>query len=185
MSLLPLYVHAYVILQRKLIGVYLFTGYTAGSRYIHTGGGSNYICLHSQPEWGRYQDGFQSSSYIYGTEYEIRANNPFSKSTQALHDNDAPCAACYTPKSATIMIPARTTCPDGWDKEYGGYVMAENIGHKGRTTYVCVDGDPEVRAGGSANDNEALFYNTEAACGSLPCPPFVQGRELTCVICSK
>ena len=63
--------------------------------------------------------------------------------------------------------------------------MSEADDHKGRTTYVCVDGDPEVRAGGVANDNGALFYNTEAACGSLPCPPFVQGREITCVVCSK
>ena len=164
----------------------MFTGYTAGSHYNHPGGGSNYICLHGQPEWGRYQDGFQSEGYIYGTEYQIYTNNPFSKSRQALHNNDAPCAACYTPKSATIMIPARTTCPDGWGKEYGGYVMAEARHHKGRTTYVCVDGDPEVRPGGGANVDGALLYNTEAWCGySLPCPPFVNGRELTCVVCSK
>ena len=83
------------------------------------------------------------------------------------------------------MIPARTTCPEGWDKEYGGYVMAEAHNHKGRTTYVCVDGDPEVRAGGGANHDGALFYNAEAACGALPCPPYVHGRELTCVVCSK
>ena len=63
--------------------------------------------------------------------------------------------------------------------------MAEKYENKGRTTYVCLDGDPEVRAGGGADMNGALFYNTEAACGSLPCPPFVQGREITCVVCSK
>ena len=163
----------------------MFTGYTASSHYFHSGGGSNYICLHSQPEWGRYTDGFQSYGYIHGTEYQIYTNNPFSKSTQALAENDAPCAACYITKSATIMIPARKTCPEGWSKEYGGYVMAEKHEHKGRTTYVCVDGDPDVRAGGGADRHGALFYNTEATCGSLPCPPFVQGRELTCVVCSK
>ena len=163
----------------------MFTGYTAGAHHNHPGGGSNYICLHSQPEWGRYTDGIQSGSYIFGTEYQIYTNNPFSKSRQALYDNDAPCAACYTNKSATIMIPARTTCPDGWGKEYGGYVMAEKYVQKGTTTYVCVDGDPEVRAGGGANHDGALFYNTEAACGALPCPPYVHGRELACVVCSK
>ena len=163
----------------------MFTGYTAGVHYTHSGGGSNYICLHSQPEWGRYTDGFQSGSYIYGTEYQIFPNNPFPKSLIALHDNDAPCAACYTPKTATIMIPARTTCPDGWSKEYGGYLMGGFNIHKSRATYVCVDGDPDVRAGGSANIDGSLFYNTEAACGALPCPPYVDGRELTCVVCSK
>ena len=110
--------------------------------------------------------------------------NPFSKSRQALSYNDAPCAACYTPKSATIMIPARKTCPRGWRKEYGGYVMAGAFFHQRRNTYVCVDGDPEAREEGGANAG-ALFFNTEAACGALPCPPFVSGREITCVVCSK
>ena len=55
----------------------MFTGYTAGSHYTHTGGGSNYICLHSQPEWGRYTDGFHNYGNIYGTEYQIYTNNPF------------------------------------------------------------------------------------------------------------
>ena len=163
----------------------MFTGFTAGSHYGHPGGGSNYICLKSKPEWGKYKDGFQSNGYIYGTEYTIYANNPFSKSLKSLHHHDAPCAACYTPKSATIMIPAGNTCPNGWDKEYGGYVMAEGYAHKGRTTYVCVDEDPEVRAGSGQNKAGALLFNTEAQCGSLPCPPYVAGRELTCVVCSK
>ena len=63
--------------------------------------------------------------------------------------------------------------------------MAEAYVHKGRTTYVCVDKDPEARVGSIHDRNGALFYNTEAECGSLPCPPFVRGRELTCVVCSK
>ena len=130
-------------------------------------------------------DGFQSYGFIYGTEYEIYPNNPFSKSREDLHNHDAPCAACYTYRSATIMIPSRQTCPNGWDKEYGGYIMAAAYHHKGKATYVCVDKDPEVRVGSIPDLNGAAFYNTEAECGSLPCPPFVQGRELTCVVCSK
>ena len=164
----------------------MFTGFTAGSHYSHPGGGSNYICLKSKPEWGKYKDGHQSGSYVYGTEYEISANtNPFSKSAKSLNNHDAPCAACYTHKIATIMIPAGTTCPNGWDKEYGGYIMAGAHTHKGRSTYVCVDKDPEVKAGTAQNKDGALFYITEATCGSLPCPPYVSGRELTCVVCSK
>ena len=181
----PASVHEYLIFQKSLIGVYYFTGYTASSYYSHSGGGSNYICLHRQPEWGRYTNGFQSYGNMHGTEYQIYTNNPFSKSRQALENQKAPCAACYTLKSATIMIPARTTCPDGWSKEYGGYIMAEAYMHKGRTTFVCVDGDLEVREGGGTNTNGALFFNTEVHCLSLPCPPYVSGRELTCVVCSK
>ncbi|XP_078681676.1 uncharacterized protein LOC144916423 [Branchiostoma floridae x Branchiostoma belcheri] len=51
--------------------------------------------------------------------------------------------------------------------------------------YVCVDGQPETVPGGDANQNGALFYLVEARCGSLPCPEYVEGRELTCVVCTK
>ncbi len=30
-----------------------------------------------------------------------------------------------------------------------------------------------------------LFYNVEAVCGSLPCPNYVNGWEITCVVCTK
>ena len=58
--------------------------------------------------------------------------------------------------------------------------MAERYTLKGRTTYVCVDNAPEVIEGG-AEDKDGV----EAACGSLPCPSYVQGWEITCVVCTK
>ena len=83
-----------------------------------------------------------------------------------------------------LMIPARLTCPDGWTKEYSGYLMAQHRTQT-RTTYVCVDNDPEVIEGGAANQNGVLFYNVEAVCGSLPCPNYVDGWEVTRVVCTK
>ena len=50
--------------------------------------------------------------------------------------------------------------------------------------FVCLDDDPETIQGGAADKNGALFYLTEARCGSLPCPNYIDGRELTCVVCS-
>ena len=166
----------------------IIAGVVGGSHYTHTGGGSNYLCLHRDPEWGpKTTSGFQSYGHLYGAEYEIYSNDPFSKANaQSLPDNDVPCAVCLVSGRPTkLMIPARLTCPDGWTKEYSGYLMAEAYTHKGRTTYVCMDNAPEVMDGGGSNQNGVLFYNTEAACGSLPCPKYGDGWEVTCVVCSK
>ncbi|KAI0233436.1 hypothetical protein LSAT2_016308, partial [Lamellibrachia satsuma] len=163
-------------------------GVVAGSHYTHSGGGSNYLCMPRDPDWGsKTTAGFQSGGHLYGAEYEIHSNDPFSKANaQSLHDHDVPCAACLVASRPTkLMIPAKLTCPDGWTKEYSGYLMAEYYTHKGRTTYVCMDNAPEVIQGGSLNKNGALFYVTEATCGgSLPCPNYVEGWEITCVVCT-
>jgi len=83
------------------------------------------------------------------------------------------------------MIPAKVTCPNGWQKEYSGYLVAENGEHKSSKAFVCMNYAPEVIAGGAANLNGALFYNVEAKCGSLPCPSYRDGWDITCVVCSK
>ena len=131
--------------------------------------------------------GFQSSGYLYGAEYETRSNDPFSKpNAQSLDDNDVPCAVCHVDsRPSKLMIPAKLSCPPKWTKEYSGYLMAEAHSHPGRTTYVCVDNAPEVTQKGAPDKDGVLFYNTEAACGSLPCPNYVDGWEITCVVCSK
>ena len=117
----------------------------------------------------------------------MESNDPFSKeNAQSLHDNDIPCAVCHvTSRPTKLMIPARLTCPDGWTKEYAGYLMAAWYKHAGRTTYTCVDNAPEVVDGGGSNQDGALFYNSEAVCGSLPCPKYGDGWEITCVVCTK
>ena len=48
-----------------------------------------------------------------------------------------------------------------------------------------MDVSPESIAGGHANHDGALFYYTEARCGSLPCPPYEEEKELTCAVCTK
>ena len=164
-------------------------GVAAGSHYTHKGGGSNHLCMPRDPEWGpKTTDGFQSGGHLYGAEYEALSNDPFSKANAAsLHNNDVPCAVCHVNGRPTkLMIPAKRTCPDGWTKEYWGYLMAEHYDHAGRTTYVCMDNAPEVIEGGGLGKNGVLFYNSEATCGGpLPCPNYVEGWELTCVVCTQ
>ena len=86
--------------------------------------------------------------------------------------------------SNAIFI-ARKTCYKGWKLEYNGYLMAGYHGHKAGTMYNCVDSHLDTLHGGHTNKNGKLFYQVEAQCGSLKCPPYVQGRELVCAVCSK
>ena len=53
------------------------------------------------------------------------------------------------------------------------------------STHECVDHAPESVAGGSTDESAGAIYNVEGACDSLPCPNYISGWELTCVVCSK
>ena len=165
--------------------MFLFSrpGFVGGSYYGHTGGEGEYICLPNNPKYDKYKDGFQSDSYVYGTEYQVSSYNPFQNS---LHDHDVPCAVCYVQSRATqLMIPARNDCPSGWTVEYHGYLMADQSAHKHSTNFICIDGEAEFVHGSHSNQNGALLYLVEGFCGSLPCLPYVAGRELTCAVCTK
>ncbi|XP_070543391.1 short-chain collagen C4-like [Ptychodera flava] len=164
----------------------VFEGLAAGSHYSHKGGSSNYECLPLDPEWGTYNDAWNSKSYIYGVEYEVSSFDPFShENAEALHDHDVPCALCRVPtRGVKLMIPGKTQCPEKWTKEYGGYLVSGHYAHNAQFIFECVDESPEARLGTHASQDGALMYVVEAACGSLPCGPYVDGREMTCVVCT-
>ena len=83
------------------------------------------------------------------------------------------------------MIPAKTSCPATWTREYYGYLIAKHKKHK-RSMYECVDKDMESIPGSIRNTNGALFFHTEAGCAvGIPCPLYDNTKELTCVVCSK
>ena len=152
-----------------------------GEHYTHQGGGVNYLCLPHNPKYDRYNDGHQSAGYMYGTEYET--NHIFKNN---IADHEAPCVVCYVKSRASLlMMPARNVCPSGWTKEYHGYLMTEYYAHKKQRDFICVDEDAEYVPGSGANKNGALLYPVEGRCGALPCLPYVDGRELTCAVCTK
>ena len=62
--------------------------------------------------------------------------------------------------------------------------MAEHYSHP-RSTYECVDQNPESVPGGAGNQNEASFYHVQVTCGGIACPPYTAGRELACAVCTK
>ncbi|CAB3985227.1 Hypothetical predicted protein [Paramuricea clavata] len=160
----------------------LYAGVMGGSYYSY-GGGSNYLCMPLDPTYDKTVNGNQGYSYVYGIEYEMGAHaSLFPKN---LHDHDAVCAVCFAEsRGSQVMIPARNVCPEGWTREYTGYLMSTHISYK-RSEFICVDGAPEARQGTRANLNGGLLYVVEGRCGSLPCLPYKQGAELTCAVCTK
>jgi len=49
----------------------LFTGHAAGGHFNGAGSGSNFLCLHEDPQWKTYIDGDQVNGLIVGVEYEL------------------------------------------------------------------------------------------------------------------
>ncbi|CAC5405234.1 unnamed protein product [Mytilus coruscus] len=153
--------------------------YTAGQYYnAPLGGPANTLCLPDNPE-------IPTSSYtyhaidLYGTEYET---NFFRNNSQ---DEDMPCALCRNNgSSSSVMIPGRRTCYAGWNMEYTGILAAGSHGHSA-SNFICVDKDPEYIRSGKASDNGHLMYVVNVKCGSLPCPPYEENRQVYCVVCSK
>ena len=162
----------------------VYAGRAAGSHYTHSGGGSNYQCVTEEPENFDFGPGTVDHALLYGAEYEFTGNIP--SASLPLHDQDVPCAVCYVaPRETVLMIPGRYTCPPEWTREYYGYLMAERYSHQGRSTFECVDVAPETITGGHADHDGALFHHVEPRCGSLPCPPYDQQKEMTCAVCSR
>lgn len=166
----------------------VYEGVMAGSHYSHAGGAADYLCLSKAPIFDRPQPGHQYGGYLYGTEYET-GGSPLLPNLQNL---EAPCAVCLAPsKAITLMVPGRNQCPEGsegktWRLEYNGYIMSQHHTHP-RTLHVCVDSQAEGIVRTHGDHNGALLYHVETSCtsgGGLPCPPYADGFEVTCAVCS-
>ncbi|XP_019637587.1 PREDICTED: uncharacterized protein LOC109479948 [Branchiostoma belcheri] len=169
----------------------LYSGIMGGGHYSHHGGGGNYQCLPlDDVVWNKPQAGYQHHSYMYGAEYQTGPgffsadNMPDGITNPANYD--VPCSVCHVPgRFSNVMIPARMSCPQGWSKEYSGYLMSSYYSHNSNKDFICVDEAPNLVPGSAADQNGALLYLVEAQCGSLPNGPYVNGYELTCVVCTK
>ncbi|XP_045157209.1 short-chain collagen C4-like [Mercenaria mercenaria] len=163
----------------------VYHGYTAGKHWNTPGSGTDNLCLPHDPTWGNYVDGNYNRwrSHIFGAEIDIVEPNHIFP--YAVNEEDMPCAVCKSPRSISLMIPARKECYPGWTMEYWGYLMAGHDNRAGAYDHMCMDTRPEFVPHGGTNDDQHILYLVEAQCGSLPCPPYVQGRELACVVCSK
>ena len=160
----------------------VYSGRAGGADHRSKGGGTNPQCLPLDPNYLKYQTGKQSYSLIYGSQYAFTdAIVPNS------HNTDVPCAVCYVPTRTTLyMMPAKYTCPSGWTTEYYGYLMAERDHpvHY-RSQYTCIDNTLKPVTGTIHGHLGLYFHLVEGRCGSLPCPPYEETKELTCAVCTK
>ena len=150
-------------------------GVVGGKYYTNKGSGTNRLCLTKTPQFDDAVSVSGSYGFIYGTEYEDIPGH---------HDHNVPCSVCLVQQSTTIMVPGTLSCPPGWVTQYKGHLFSAYYNHFA-TEYVCIDGAPENDESGAANTDGHLIYHVIAQCGALPCPPYVQGKVVTCVVCSK
>ena len=162
---------------------HVYEGRMAGSSWDEAGGSSNYDCLHMQPQFLATTPGVQSEGrgYLYATEYQPR-DSPPSLGHKQLHD--APCAVCYSSgRTATITIPGRTSCPSSWTREYYGYWMAARHADNARAP-VCVAVNAQSVPNSQTDYHASELFFLETRCPGL-CPPYSDGAEVTCVVCTK
>ncbi|KAK3589693.1 hypothetical protein CHS0354_015202 [Potamilus streckersoni] len=161
------------------------SGIAGGSYYDHPGAAVNTLCLPHEPIRGTLTDGLENYAFVYGAEYHDQIL--FKRTNvKALSSYNVPCAFCRsTLRTSTFMLPARNRCFGEWHMEYHGYLMTGHHTHKASPDYIYVDNAPEADSSGFQTEYYVLLNRVEAICGSLPCPPYMHGRELICAICSK
>lgn len=165
------------------------TYYPSGRDGSGKGSGGDFLCLPSIPIWDYYSDNDDNNIKITGIEYDF---NPFHDSaTQVpffgtyLGRSEAPCAMCHVSRGQSIMVPGRKECYDGWTKEYSGYLVSGYPGYADSSEYICLDRRPEVVPHSGKAETENQLFFVEGHCGgTLACPPYIEGRELACVVCS-
>jgi hypothetical protein len=185
----------------------MYAGAAAGAHFRDSGGGTDYVCLHSAPmytDWDPRQNP-TGSARLYYAEYAFGTAAQLSNLWK-LNEKHVPCAVCQSRGAiATYMQPGSIICAAGWAKEYDGFVMsspahssaansAAGVNGGYRTEYVCVDRDaePPIEEPGSdgylgdVNRQRALFMPVEALAdiAGNHLPGTVIGRELTCAVCA-
>ena len=157
----------------------IYSGVVAGSHNSHRGAAVDPLCLHPNPQYLSYQNGYQGHVYIYGAEYQTDGKSPINNA----NDRNVPCALCTVYGHTTkITIPSRYECPSGWRREYYGYLMAGHYGNSAATQFTCIDKGLEQIPGSGADTSGYLFYTAETQCDQhIPC----SDKELTCVVCTK
>ncbi|CAG2245119.1 CES2 [Mytilus edulis] len=146
----------------------VYTGQAGGNYYGNKGGGSNYLCLPSDPENGNaYSYG---NDGLYGAEYYINSGTKPSGLAGSLFQKEVPCAVCRRKeKVSVLMIAGRKSCYKGWQSEYSGFLMSEYKTHHNKD-FICIDEDAVPFDDRKSSENSASFYPVRAKCGPPTMP---------------
>lgn len=155
----------------------VYSGFAGGSYFGYSGSAAEFVCLPRDPDL---TTKFSSNiAFMYGSEYD---------STEFGYHigDDLPCCVCRSSvQSSVMMIPGKSSCYGGWSMQYKGDLVAGYYGNPAASQYICMDEHPETLTGGQRDVNGKMFYPVKAVCGSLACPPYQNGRYLSCVVCTK
>ena len=153
----------------------IYKGVAVGGSSDHKTSPSNLMCL--PPNWMRYSNNQGGNTPAYAVEY--RVGGPINHADF----RNMPCALCEaTGRGDKIMIPSHYVCPDGWHKEYNGYIMAGHHGHPGGGMYNCIDENLEQVKSSGSSENVHLLYLVYA---TGPHVPHDGSYALSCVVCTK
>ena len=151
----------------------IYKGVAIGGGHDFKGSPSNMLCSrYDVMRYPKYQTG---GTRAYGVEYRVNRNHNHAEC------RNMPCILCEaTGRSDKIMIPSHFLCPDGWHKEYNGYIMAGSNGQEGSSMYYCIDKAMEqIESSGSCDNMHHLYmvHSYEIDNSSV--------YELPCVVCTK
>ena len=155
-----------------MTGTELIYSGRAGEGPNNHGGGANILCMPEDPEY--------TLPFLYSYQGYSRINI-VTYSTANMDLQNSPCAVCHvTTRETVLMIPAKTSCPSSWTREYEGYLMT---GRSYTRKFVCVD--QEISPTYPLVNNPSLIHIENDCAEGLPCPPYTSEKELNCVVCTK
>ena len=152
----------------------IYQGVALGGHYSNKGSASNMMCSpRNAIFYPKRQNG--GSVTAYGVEYRVSGFHNHANC------RDMPCALCEaTGRGDKIMIPSQNLCPNGWHKEYNGYIMAGADGHEGGSMYYCIDEVMEqIQSSGSCDGAHYLYTVHSYVLNNSG------ASELPCVVCTK
>ena len=148
----------------------IYKGTAVGGYTGHAGTPSNMLCLPPDPMG--YSNNQRGSEPAYVVEYQT------SGPIDHVDNGNMPCSLCEaTGRGDKMMIPSHYVCPDGWHKEYNGYIMAGHHGQKGSSMFYCIDENLEQIKGTGSDDSSYDLYTVYVAYKNVD--------ALSCVVCTK
>ena len=120
----------------------LYEGLIGGAGYSNSGGPSNLMCLHGQPQNPSAQTPGTGPdrSNVYGVEYQTEAGyQPPGGAGLSSADGDAACAVCHAETISEVYVQwgRAESCSNGHVTMYSGWMMGEYSGHTGRNEMIC------------------------------------------------
>lgn len=169
------------------------SGVATASEIQSNGGSSDFVCSKVDVEEVKPEDYFENYktnrkndvSYLHLTPIWY---NGIMDRYKSMRGKNLACSHCRSiSRTALVTKMATSVCPDGWVKEYDGYLMAASKDAKGE--FVCVDKDMrepngQVTFGESKDGSTQELKEVTVLCGSLPCEIYVEMKPIECVVCT-